>query len=194
MKRAHRAEGTEILSCARSACVVLVSSQQPMSFSASQKGKGRPDDSLDHDDSLEFSSRSSTSSGSSTSSLSSSESESESDHGADSLEDEDEDEISQEYLDSLLEKARASIADKAAKNTPVQNGDALELDVIRLNDTESELECVFFCLHPSLPAYSHLTSGDSLHSTLALCHLPILRSASLRMMRHQPSVTWMSSV
>lgn len=108
-----------------------------MALPVSQKGKGRlhPADSLDRDETSEFSSRSSTSSGSSTSS------ESESESSADSSEDEDE--VSQEYLDSLLEKARASIAQKAANNTPAQNGDALE-DVIKLNDPESELEFVFF--------------------------------------------------
>jgi hypothetical protein len=117
-----------------------------MALSVSQKGKGRSysDESLDRDESSGFDSRSSTSSGSSTSSLSSSSgSESESEHGADSSEDEDEDDVSQEYLDSLLEKARASIAEKAAKNTRTQNEDASEADVIKLTDIESELECVF---------------------------------------------------
>jgi hypothetical protein len=167
-----------------------------MALSVSQKGKGRlhPADTLDRAESFGFSSRSSTSSGSSTSSLSSSsESESESEPVAGSSEEEDEDDISQEYLDSLLEKARATIAEKVAKNTPAQIGDALEEDVIRLNDPESELECVF--LASSLPTcVFSSTSEDSLHLTLALCHHPILHLASLNLTRHQPSGTWMSNV
>lgn len=126
-----------------------LSAQQQMALSVSQKGKGRlyPADSLDR---AEYSSGSSTSSFSSSSE---SESESASESGTDSSEDDDEDEVSQEYLDSLLEKARANIAEKAANNTPPQNGDALE-DVIKLDDPESELECVFWP-HPSLSACSH---------------------------------------
>src|SRR6266702_162190 len=162
-----------------------------MALSVLQKGKGRlhPADSLDRAESSELSSGSPTSSGSSSSSLSSSSgSESESEPGADSSEDQDEDEVSQEYLDSLLEEARASIAEKVANNTPAQNGGALEDDVIRLNDSESELEYVFWP-QPSPPACSHPTSEDSLYSTPALCHHPILHLASLHMTRHQPSGT-----
>jgi len=132
-----------------------------MALSVSQKGKGRlyPNDSLDRDEN--FVSWSSTSSGSSTSSLSSSsESESESEHGANSSEDEDEDDVSQEYLDALLEKARASIAEKAAKNTLAQNGDALEADVIRLTDIESELEGLP-PLDPGALPPSYITFGES---------------------------------
>jgi len=117
-----------------------------MELSGLQKGKGKlhSSDSPDRTESPDLPSGSS--SGSSTSSLSSSsESESESEQGADSSEDEDE--VSQEYLDSLLEKARASIAAKTAKNTPTQNGDTLEEDVIALNDLESELQCDFFELY-----------------------------------------------
>jgi hypothetical protein len=127
-----------------------------MALSISQKGKGRlrPDDPLDLDESSKFSSRSTTSSSSSTSSFSSSsesESESEPEHGADSSEDEDEDEVTQEYLDSLLEKARASIAEKAAKNTPAK--DTSEEDVIRLDDLDSEFKCVFG------PIFSYVSSS-----------------------------------
>lgn len=115
-----------------------------MALSISQKGKGRfrPDDSLDLHGSSKFSSRSSSSSSASSFS-SSSGSESESEHSADDSEDEDEEEeeVTQEYLDSLLEKARASIAEKAAKNNPAK--DALNEDIIKLDDLESEWKCVF---------------------------------------------------
>ncbi|KAI0250964.1 Fcf2 pre-rRNA processing-domain-containing protein [Lactifluus subvellereus] len=109
-----------------------------MPLSALQKGKDRllPSDSLEP---AEFSGSPSLLSGSSGSSSSSPSSASESDSGTDSSEDEDEDEISQEYLDSLLEKARASIAAKAAQNTSIPHGNALEEDVIRLDDPESGL-------------------------------------------------------
>jgi hypothetical protein len=72
---------------------------------------------------------------------SSSESDPESD-GEDSSEEEDE--ISQEYLDSLLEKARKSIAAKAVQSTVAGKGGALEDDMIALDDPESELKCAFF--------------------------------------------------
>ena len=113
-----------------------------MALSISHKGKGklRPDDSLDTDGPSNFSSRSSTSSSSSASSFSSS-SESESEHSADDSEDEDEEEVTQEYLDSLLEKARTSIAEKAAKNTPAK--DTSDEDVVKFDDLESEWKCVF---------------------------------------------------
>ena len=115
-----------------------------MALSISQKGKGRfrPDDSLDLHGSSKFSSRSSSSSSASSfSSSPGSESEPESEHSADDSEDEDEEEVTQEYLDSLLEKARASIAEKAAKNNPAK--DALKEDIIKLDDLESEWKCVF---------------------------------------------------
>ncbi|KAN0127335.1 Fcf2 domain containing protein [Lactarius tabidus] len=134
-----------------------------MALSISRKGKGRlrPDDPLDLDESSKFSSRSTTSSSSSTSSLSSSsesesESESEPEHGADSSEDEDE--ITQEYLDSLLEKARASIAEKAAKNTPAK--DTSEEDVIRLDDLDSEFKGLP-PLDPGTLPPSYITFGES---------------------------------
>ena len=115
-----------------------------MALSISQKGRGRfcPDDSLDLHGSSQFSSRSSSSSSASSFS-SSSGSESESEHSADGSEDEDEEEeeVTQEYLDSLLEKARASIAEKAAKNNPAK--DASNEDIIKLDDLESEWKCVF---------------------------------------------------
>ncbi|KAH9980006.1 Fcf2 pre-rRNA processing-domain-containing protein [Lactifluus volemus] len=75
----------------------------------------------------------------SSSSSSSSASESESDPDTDSSEDEEEDEISPEYLDSLLEKARANIAAKLEHDTSNHHGDVLD-DVIRLDDQESELK------------------------------------------------------
>ena len=117
-----------------------------MALSISQKGRGRfcPDDSLDLHGSSQFSSRSSSSSSASSfSSSPGSESEPESEHSADDSEDEDEEEeeVTQEYLDSLLEKARASIAEKAAKNNPAK--DASNEDIIKLDDLESEWKCVF---------------------------------------------------
>ncbi|KAF8262541.1 Fcf2 pre-rRNA processing-domain-containing protein [Lactarius quietus] len=136
-----------------------------MALSVSQKGKARlrPDDTLYLDESAKFSSGSTTSSGSSTSSFSSSsesgsESESESKHSADDSEDDSEDEVSQEYLDSLLEKARASIARKAAKNGSAQ--DAPEEDVIRLNDLEAE---GLPPLDPGTLPPSYITFGESPH-------------------------------
>jgi hypothetical protein len=117
-----------------------------MPLSALQKGKGRvlPSNSLDPED---FSGSPEVSGSSSSSS--SSASESESDPDTNSSEDEEEDEISPEYLDSLLEKARASIAAKLEHDTSNHHGDVLE-DVIRLDDQESELKCVldsFFSAH-----------------------------------------------
>src|SRR6202012_717173 len=100
--------------CSLSVSSIARRTQYPtMALSISQKGKGRfrPEDSLDLDESSKFSSRSSSSSSASSSfsSSSGSESKSESEHSADDSEDEDEEEVTQEYLDSLLEKARASI-------------------------------------------------------------------------------------
>jgi hypothetical protein len=130
-----------------------------MTLSAQEKGKGRalPSDSVEYSKSpvLSFAS-----SGSSSSQYSSSSSESESDSSDSSEEDEDEDEISQEYLDSLIEKARRSIAAKAAQNTAADKGDALEDDIIELGDPESELKYIFLPL-PLLPS-SHVIKGASL--------------------------------
>jgi hypothetical protein len=106
-----------------------------MTLSAQQKGKGRlfPQDPVELAD---FSSSPSPSSASSSASSSYSSSESES--VGDSSEDE-EDDVSQEYLDSLLEKARRSIALKAIQNS---KADVSEEDIIGLPETE--LKCVFF--------------------------------------------------
>ena len=116
-----------------------------MTLSAQQKGKGRllPQEPVK---SARFtSSRSrSPSSASSSPSSSSSSSGSESDEGG-SSEDEEE-EVSQEYLDSLLEKARRSIASRATQNTTVNKEDVLEEDIIGLDGPESELKCVFLVL------------------------------------------------
>jgi U3 small nucleolar RNA-associated protein 14 len=111
-----------------------------MTLSAQQKGKGKllPSFSVQ---SADVSSVSSQSSGSS-SSYSSSESESEPDSVDDS--EDEEDEISQEYLDSLLEKARRSIAAKAVQNTVANDGKALEENIIELDDPGSELKYVLF--------------------------------------------------
>ena len=108
-----------------------------MTLSAQQKGKGKL---LPQEERAKFSrspSPSSASSSPSSSSYSSSESESD---GEDSSEDEDN--VSQEYLDSLLEKARRSIASKAKQNAVANKGDVLEEDVIVLDDPETELKCV----------------------------------------------------
>jgi hypothetical protein len=111
-----------------------------MTFSAQQKGKGR----LPPEESAKCARLSSSPSPSSTSSgPSSSHSSSESELDEDSSEDE-EDDSSQEYLDSLLEKARRSIASKAIGKSVADKGDVLEEDIIGLNDPESELKCVFF--------------------------------------------------
>lgn len=137
-----------------------------MTLSAQEKGKGRslPSDSVEHSASPVLSSSSSASSGSSSSQDSSSESESESDSSdsSDSSEDDDddEDEISQGHLDSLLEKARRSIAAKAAQNIAADKVDALEDDIIELGDPESELKYAFLPL-PLLPR-SHVVKGASL--------------------------------
>ena len=111
-----------------------------MTLSAQQKGKGRL---VSQEPAIcdEYSSSNSPSSTSFCSSSLHSSSESESDE--DSSEDE-EDDVSQEYLDSLLEKARRSIASKAIGKTVAAKGDVLEEDIIGLGDPESELQCVFF--------------------------------------------------
>ena len=120
-----------------------------MTLTAQEKGKGRllPSDPVERrDTSPSPSVSSSSSSGPSSSSHSSSESDSES-GGEDSSEEESDDEISQEYLDSLLEKARKSIAAKAVNNTVASKGSALEDDIIALDDPESELKYAFLNLH-----------------------------------------------
>jgi len=116
-----------------------------MTLSAQEKGKGRllPSDSVERRDTSPSPSASSSSSGPSSSLHSSSESDPESD-GEDSSEEEGEDEISQEYLNSLLEKARKSIAAKAVQNTVASKDGGLEDDMIALDDPESELKYAFF--------------------------------------------------
>ena len=123
-----------------------------MTLSAQQKGKGKPlpQDSVE---SAEFPSplsplsASSSPSSSSHSSLdSSSESESEEEDSS-----EDEDDVSQEYLDLLLEKARRSIASRATQNTVANKGDVLEEDIIGLDDPETELKYVILYPFPSYP-------------------------------------------
>lgn len=112
-----------------------------MTLTAQQKGKGRL---LSQEPAIcdEYSSSHSPSSTSSSPSSSRSSSESESDEDS-SEDEEDEDDVSQEYLDSLLEKARRSIASKAIGKTVADKGDVLEEDIIGLDDPESELKCVF---------------------------------------------------
>jgi hypothetical protein len=110
-----------------------------MTLSAQQKGKGRL---LPQESAKCAGFSSSTSPFSTSSSPSSSHSSSESESDEDSSEDE-EDDVSQEYLDSLLERARRSIASKATGKTIADKGDVLEEDVIGLEDPESELKCAF---------------------------------------------------
>ena len=149
-----------------------------MTLSPQQKGKGRllPQESAKC---AGFSSSPSPSSTSSSSSSSHSSSESESDE--DSSEDEEdasEDEVSQEYLDSLLEKARRSIASNAIGKTVPDKGDVSEEDIIELGDPKSELQCVLLSfllglvlIHPrSLPPLdpgtlpnSYITLGKTLN-------------------------------
>jgi hypothetical protein len=152
-----------------------------MPLPAVQKGK----DSLLPSDSLEQAEISGSPSLLSVTSNSSSSpsSESESDSDTDSSEDDDENEISPEYLDSLLEKARASIAAKAAQNTSIHQGNALEDDVIRLDDPESELPCVVYFSF-SIPG-SHIISGIFLHLTQGLYPHPISRLGKHHMTRRQ---------
>jgi U3 small nucleolar RNA-associated protein 14 len=106
-----------------------------MTPSAQQKGKGRllSQDSVER---AELSSSPSSSSASSSPSSSSSESESDAEDSS-----EGEDNVSQEYLDSLLEMARRSIASKAVQNN---KADVLEDDIIGLDDLETELKCVLY--------------------------------------------------
>jgi hypothetical protein len=150
-----------------------------MTLSAQEKGKGRllPSDSVERRDTSPSPSASSSSSSSPSSSLhSSSESDSESD-GEDSSEEEGEDEVSQEYLNSLLEKARKSIAAKAVQNTVASKGDALEDDVIALDDPESELKCAFFFIFhilrfdTALTSPKEVTTAGSRHSTATVHHV-----------------------
>src|SRR6266852_10000422 len=112
-----------------------------MTTSAQEKGKGRllPQESAK---SAEFSSPPSPSPTSSSSSSSHSSSSSESESDEVSSEDE-EDDVSQEYLDALLEKARRSIASKAIAKTVADKGDVVEEDIIGLDDPDSDLKCVF---------------------------------------------------
>ncbi|KAI0270996.1 Fcf2 pre-rRNA processing-domain-containing protein [Russula aff. rugulosa BPL654] len=121
-----------------------------MTLTAQQKGKGRllPQESAEC---AGFSSSPFPSSPSSSSSSSHSSSSSESESDEDNLEDE-EDDVSQEYLDSLLEKARRSIASKAIGKTVADKGDVLEEDIIGLGDPESELKC-----EPSSTGPGHFT-------------------------------------
>lgn len=69
----------------------------------------------------------------------------------DSSEGEDEDKVTKQYLDSLLEKARRSIAAKAAPNAVDNKRHALEEDIIGLDDPESELKYVLYLLLPFFP-------------------------------------------
>ena len=111
-----------------------------MTLSAQQKGKGRllPQESVKD---------AGFSRSPSPSSVSSSQSSSESESDEDTSEDE-EDDVSQEYLDSLLEKARRSIASKAIVKAVADKEDSLEEDIIVLGDPESELKCVFYISFP----------------------------------------------
>ncbi|KAI0287957.1 Fcf2 pre-rRNA processing-domain-containing protein [Russula brevipes] len=127
-----------------------------MTLSAQQKGKGKLLPSLSVQ-SADVSSVSSPSSGSS-SSYSSSESESEPDSVDDS--EDEEDEISKEYLNSLLEKARRSIAAKAVQNAVANDGKALEEDIIELDDPESELKSLP-PLDPGTLPPSYITIGEN---------------------------------
>jgi hypothetical protein len=131
-----------------------------MTLSAQQKGKGRllPQESAKC---AGFSSSPSSSSTSSSPSSSHSSSQSESDEDSSEDEEDEEDDVSQEYLDALLEKARRSIASKAIGKTAADKEDALEEDVIGLDDPELGLKCVFF-IFPLWPG-SHLVQGAFLH-------------------------------
>jgi hypothetical protein len=152
-----------------------------MTLTAQQKGKGRlvPQESARCAKFSSFPSPSPTSS-SPSSAHSSSESESDEDSSEDEDEDEDEeDDVSQEYLDSLLEKARRSIASKAIGKTVAHKGDVLEEDVIGLDDPESELKCVpspppFFSLSfpfgPVLISFKEPSSTGPGHFTRFLHH------------------------
>jgi hypothetical protein len=144
-----------------------------MTLSAQQKGKGRL---LPQESAKCAGFSSSTSPFSTSSSPSSSHSSSESESDEDSSEDE-EDDVSQEYLDSLLERARRSIASKATGKTIADKGDVLEEDVIGLEDPESELKCafsLFFFIPPRWPG-SHLIQGAFLHWTRAPYQIPTSR-------------------
>ncbi|KAI9463801.1 Fcf2 pre-rRNA processing-domain-containing protein [Russula earlei] len=72
------------------------------------------------------------------------------------------DEVSQEYLNSLLEKARRSIAAKAAQSTLARNVDALGEDIIGFHDPESELKSLPPLDPGSLPP-PYITLGETLH-------------------------------
>ncbi|KAH9999605.1 Fcf2 pre-rRNA processing-domain-containing protein [Russula compacta] len=136
-----------------------------MTLSAQQKGKGRliPSDPIERTELSASPSPSSVSSSSSSSTPhSSSESASESD-SVDSSEDEDEDEVTQQYLDSLLEKARRSIAAKAPPNAVDDKRHALDEDIIGLDDPESELNSQRNLppLDPGTLPPSYITPGET---------------------------------
>jgi hypothetical protein len=97
---------------------------------------------------------------------------------------EDEDNVSREYLDSLLEKARRSIASKATQKTVTNKGDILEEDMIGLDGPETGLKCVilYLFLRPS----SHLIPEASHHWTQALYHHPTSRLGKRSMTRRWP--------
>jgi hypothetical protein len=141
-----------------------------MTVSAQQKGKGRL---LPQEERAGFSRSPSPSSASSSPSASSySSSESDSDEGDSSDQGSDED-VSQEYLDSLLEKALRSIASKATQNTVANIGDVLEEDVIGLDDPETELKCVFlyFPFGSALISFKRPPSTGPRRFTTVLFHV-----------------------
>ena len=141
-----------------------------MTLSAQEKGKGRL---LPQEERARISRSPSPSSASSSPSSSSySSSESDSDRGDSSDQGSDE-EVSQEYLDSLLEKARKSIASKATQNTVANNGDVLEEDVIGLDDPETELKCVClsFPFGSALTSFKRPPSPGPRHFTTILLHV-----------------------
>jgi hypothetical protein len=144
-----------------------------MTITAQEKGKGRllPSDPVERRDTSPSPSASSSSSSGPSSSLHSS-SDSESD-GEDSSEEESEDEISQECLDSLLEKARKSIAAKAVKNTVASKGRALEDDMIALDNPESEIKHAFFksSIFYALTSPKEATTTGSRRSTASVHHV-----------------------
>ncbi|KAH9969931.1 Fcf2 pre-rRNA processing-domain-containing protein [Russula dissimulans] len=129
-----------------------------MTYSTQQKGKGILPQSEPTERTMFSRSPSLSSASSSSSSSSHSSSESESDSANDS-EDEGDEEISQEYLDSLLEKARQSIATKAAQSPATKNGKPLAEDIIGLDDPESVLKSLPPLDPGSLPQ-PYITLGE----------------------------------
>jgi hypothetical protein len=75
---------------------------------------------------------------------------------------EDEDNVSREYLDSLLEKARRSIASKATQKTVTNKGDILEEDMIGLDGPETGLKSLP-PLDPGTLPPSYITLGKTLN-------------------------------